>query len=253
MGRRLPLVRCADRGRRVRRAGGPRDRRGGRVGGRARAPAPGVGQRPEQHQGHHDHQRRRSSPASMVHRVECQLLRTARSKRRSTLDGGARTVPVLRPRIVEDQGRVGVGEIITPPDRHRWDRSGCCRPRTPTTGSAPPGLAIPVRGGGHSGFCGRIGLPQWRHRRWIHPVGQVLQRAEGRVVAPDGVQVIATRASEQPRGENANGDQHHCDHDEPHHDHSTPKRGPIGQRRPDPGRPEGVLRANWPFRTVKWR
>ena len=63
--------------------------------------------------------------------------------------------------------------------------------------------------------------PHLRHHRWRTAIGEVLEGAQGRVVAPHGIQIVAARSSEDHHDRHGHCDQCHGSEGDPHPDYST--------------------------------
>ncbi len=166
---------------------------------------------------------------------------------RSRPAGSRGEIPVLWLRIIEDQRRLRIGELVVPPDRDGGDqgwagggprsgrrvaaaRSGRVRTREAGAGRGPPigpGYQCRVRGSLRS--C--LGF----HRRTARPLGEVLEGAERRVIAPHRVEVVAPGPAEQGDRRGRHCDQGHDGQGDPHPDYSTRRSGRPGSEPPGSG------------------
>jgi hypothetical protein len=202
------------------------------MGARVRTAASDVSQHTEDHQRGHDDHQRGSSARPMVHRIERMPLSPVCPGSLSPVLGGSTAVAVPRPGIVEDQGVPRIGKRFGSP--HRNGRNRSVRPRGQrvvsgiTSVSAlthQRGIALghstAVEPGAQARIAGWIGRSRGVGRRPVGPVGEMLEGPQGRVVAANRMQIVATGPPNDRGHKGANGDQYHYGQNDPHPDHST--------------------------------
>ncbi len=185
---------------------------------RRRTAAPDVCQHPEQHHRGDDDRHRCPPPRSMVHRVQRMPLDPVGAGQRGVARG-AFTVAVPRPGVIEDQRGFGIGKLIGSSHRNRRNRRG--RPRRHRRTQIPLGTGPAVEPGAYVRVSEDLGRAGDIHRLLAGPLRQMLERAQGRVVVPDRVQVIAPGSPNERGHKGHHGDQHDYPNDNPHLDHST--------------------------------
>ena len=213
--------------------------RGGRRrrGVRGRVLGPGVGQHAEDHHGGHHDGDGGGPPGPVVHGIEGVTLRPVGACHGNGFAGAVVADPVAWSGVVEDQGDLGIGELVVAPDRDGGDRAAGADPyRRAGSGGRPSHPGGPRRSSVGTGNAWRRAGPfvvaHHRSRRASRAFGQVLEGPERRVVAAHRVDVVARRTPEHRHGHRPDDDQCHDGQGDPHPDYSTRRTSAAGGEAP---------------------